>query len=558
MVGEQHQEAGGETAPGPFRTAVDFPASTQPLVPSGGKARARANIAAIELLDHLREAGRPATADEQAVLAAWSGWGAVPDVFDPRNDAFGAERQQLRDLLTSEQYRQAEASVLNAHYTDPAIAAVIWQALQQAGFSGGRVLEPGCGSGTFIGHAPDEAVMVGVENDAVTAAIAAHLYPSAQIRNEGFEATRVAENSFAATVGNVPFGRYVIADPSHNPQRFSVHNHCICKSLALTAPGGYVAVLTSRYTLDSAKPAARHVMAGYADLIGALRLPSKAFSRVAGTYVVTDLLILRRREPDHRAPEQVPDWVTTTTALVTADGEHEDVHVNSYYAEHPENVLGTATLGRGLHGSPTLEVDGETGPALADQLRQRLTDIIDHAVRRGYGLTATPESLTVVSPDTFDPGLITAADRGADTPLYTLCYNPATKGIEYWSGHAWEPNRTPKTRLAETRELIALRDVATSLITSQRDGRPQAERDQLRGHLNTLYDNYVRRHGPINRFTWIYPKDITQAAPRRESRRRRGALARQGRPPRRTVPRSRARRARRTMGHRRVGNTGSL
>ena len=343
-----------------------------------------------------------------------------------------------------------------------------------------------------------------------TAAIAAHLYPSAQIRNEGFEATRVPENSFAATVGNVPFGRYVIADPSHNPRRFSVHNHCICKSLALTAPGGYVAVLTSRYTLDSAKPAARHVMAGYADLIGALRLPSKAFSRVAGTYVVTDLLILRRREPDHRAPEQVPDWVTTTTALVTPDGEHEDVHVNSYYAEHPENVLGTATLGRGLHGSPTLEVDGETGPALADQLRQRLTDIIDDAVRRGYGLTATPESLTVVSPDTFDPGLITAADRGADTPLYTLRYNPETKGIEYWSGHAWEPNRTPKTRLAETRELIALRDVATSLITSQRDGRPQAERDQLRGHLNTLYDNYVRRHGPINRFTWIHPQDTTQ------------------------------------------------
>lgn len=186
-------------------------------MPSGTKARAQANIAAIELLTRLREAARPANPAEQRVLAAWSGWGAVPDVFDPRNDTFAGERERLRELLTREQYRQAEASILNAHYTDPAIVAVIWQALARAGFSGGRVLEPGCGSGTFIGHAPDSAVMAGVENDALTAAIAAALYPSAQIRNEGFETTRVPENSFTATVGNVPFGRYVIADPSHNP-----------------------------------------------------------------------------------------------------------------------------------------------------------------------------------------------------------------------------------------------------------------------------------------------------------------------------------------------------
>ena len=357
------------------------------------------------------------------MLAAWSGWGAVPEVFDPRNDTFTGERQQLRDLLSVEQYRQAEASVLNAHYTDPAVVAVIWQAMRHAGFTGGRVLEPGCGSGTFIGHAPDDAVMIGVENDAITAAVAAHLYPSAQIRNQGFEATRVPENSFALTVGNVPFGRYVIADPSHNPQRFSVHNHFICKSLALTAPGGYVAVLTSRYTLDSAKPAARRAMAEHADLVGAIRLPSKAFARVAGTDVVTDLLILRRREPDQRAPEHTPEWVNTTSAFLDEDGEPTEVLVNSYYAAHPHHVLGTMTLGHGLNGSPTLAVDGDTGDELAEQLSRRLTDIIDLAVARGHGLSATTESLTVVSPDTFDPGLITAAHRGADTPLYTLRYN---------------------------------------------------------------------------------------------------------------------------------------
>ncbi|GJJ23763.1 lactate dehydrogenase [Mycolicibacterium mageritense] len=391
------------------------------------------------------------------------------------------------------------------------MAATIWQALVRAGFSGGRVLEPGCGSGTFINQAPENAVMVGVENDAITAEIAAHLYPSAQIRHQGFEATRVPENAFALTVGNVPFGKYAIADPSHNPQRLTVHNHFIVKSLALTAPGGYVAVLTSRYTLDATKDTARRAIANLGDLIGAVRLPSKAFSRVAGTDVVTDLLILRRRDPKNAAPQQLPEWVTTTSPMLDDDGEPTAVFVNSYFATHPDRVLGTMRLGRGLNGSPSLAVDGDTGTALAERLGHQLTDIVDHAVQRGYGLTATANDLTVVSPETFDPGLITAAHRGDDTPLYTLRYNADTKTIEYKARHGWEPHNTPKSRMAETRELIELRDVATSLTIAQRDGRPHTERDQLRAHLNTLYDNYVRRHGPINRFTWVYPKEITQA-----------------------------------------------
>ncbi|SKQ84874.1 helicase-related protein [Mycobacteroides abscessus] len=496
--------------PDSYRTATDFPPSTDTRVPSGTKARAHANIAAIELLEVLRTAQRPATAEEQAVLASWSGWGAVPAIFDPRNDTFADERQRLRELLTDTQYRQAEASILNAHYTDPAVAAAIWQAMTRAGFSGGRVLEPGCGSGTFINHAPENAVMVGVENDAITAAIASHLYPSAQIRHQGFEATRVPENSFALTIGNVPFGKYAITDPSHNPLRLTIHNHFIVKSLALTAPGGYVAVLTSRYTLDATKDTARRAIANLGDLIGAVRLPSKAFSRVAGTDVVTDLLILRRRDPAQPAPEQLPEWVTTTAAMLDDDDQPTDTFVNSYFATHPDRVLGTMGLGRGLNGSPTLAVDGSTGAALAEQLAATLTDIVDRAVDRGYGLTARADDLTVVSPDTFDPGLITAADRGDDTPPYTLRYNPETKGIEYRTRHGWAPNNTPKSRMAETRELITLRDVATSLMLAQSQGRPHTERDQLRAHLNTLYDRYVSKHGPINRFTWVYPKEITQ------------------------------------------------
>ena len=212
-----------------FATPTDFPASRDTLVPSGAKARVRANIAALQMLDTLRDARRPATLAEQRVLAAWSGWGAVPQVFDTRNTDFAEDRATLHAMLGRDEYRQAEASILNAHYTDPAIAAAVWDALGRAGFTGGRVLEPGCGSGTFISHAPDEAVMVGVEADATTAAIAALLYPSAQIRHEGFETTRVPENSFTAAIGNVPFGRYAVTDPPHNPARHSIHNHFIIK-----------------------------------------------------------------------------------------------------------------------------------------------------------------------------------------------------------------------------------------------------------------------------------------------------------------------------------------
>jgi hypothetical protein len=356
--------------------------------------------------------------------------------------------------------------------------------------------------------------MVGVENDALTAGIAAALYPSAQIRNEGFETTRVPENSFAATVGNVPFGRYSVYDPVYNGGglRLSIHNYCIVKSLALTAPGGYVAVLSSRYTLDSASDKARREMAARADLIGAIRLPSQAFSRVAGTAVVTDLLVFRVRDPQQDALEEHPTWLDTTTVDLgdPATGATEQLTVSTYYHEHPENVLGTPRLGRGLHGSPALVVDGAAGHGLADHLAARLSAIIDAALARGQGLTATPGSLTVVSEQSFDPGLIVAADRGETTALYTLRYNDKTNGIEYWAGHDWQPQKTPKTLVAETRKLIELRDVASSLIASQRDGRPQSERDQLRGHLNYLYDSYVARHGPINRFSWVQRKEPTQ------------------------------------------------
>jgi N12 class adenine-specific DNA methylase len=488
-----------------FRSTADFPASTDVLVPSGAKARARANLAAIELVHTLRDAGRPATLPEQRILAAWSGWGAIPQVFDPRAEDFAAERAQLAGLLTPEQYRRAQASILNAHYTDPAVVSAVWDALGAAGFSGGPVLEPGCGSGTFIGHAPEDATVVGVEADDITAAIASLLYPSAQVRHEGFETTRLSDGSFTAAIGNVPFGRYALTDPLHNPRRHSIHNHFIVKSLSLVAPGGYVAVLTSRYTMDSVKTTARQDIAQRADLIGALRLPSQAFSRVAGTEVVTDLLIFRRREDGAQVDLDTLDWITTEDADLVdpRTGGEEQVPVNAYFLNNPHRVLGATELGHGLHGSPQLAVAGATGHDLADQIRDQLQPMMAAAVARGLGLTARSEDLSGGIAEDFAPGLRTHAAEVDDPPLYTLRYNASSQSIDFWAGHGWQPNKTPKTLIEETKELIALREVATALVAAQRDGEPEHNRDQLRAHLNTLYDNYVAKRGPVNRFEWM-------------------------------------------------------
>lgn len=502
-----------------------FALTTDIRVPSGTKARIHANLAAIDILERLnREGGRTATTAEKEVLSTWSGWGACAELFDRRNDTYATEREQLRQTVGPDAYRAAEASILNAHYTDPLIAAAMWDALRQAGLHNGRVLEPGCGAGTFIGLAPEDAVMVGVDNDTVTAAIAAALYPHAQIRAEGFETTRVPADSFVATIGNVPFGNFTLIDPAHNPGRFSIHNHFINKAISLTAPGGYVTVLTSRYTLDSLDSRARRAMAAKADLLGAVRLPSNAFKRVAGTEVVTDILVLRRKDPDQAADEDLTRWIDTED-IPFEDIEHlvdrdvfdpeksgEAFHVNEYFLNHPDHVLGAYALGQGIHGSATLKVVGEqsTRETLAEQIRRRLSDTVDNALSLDKGLTATADSLIEVDDSVFDAGLFTAAERAEQPPMDTLRYHAPTDSIQRWSGHSWEEQRTPKSRLRETRALIELRDAATAVIASQRDDQPREVREQLRAHLNKLYDGYVAKHGPINRFKWIYPTPPTQ------------------------------------------------
>ncbi|MFV3116660.1 helicase-related protein [Gordonia amicalis] len=478
------------------------------LVPSGAKARARANIAALEVLSETARAGRPATAAEHEVLAQWSGWGAAADIFDESKSEWAPEREQLRALLDSEQWRQAKASTLNAHYTDPAIAQAMWSAMARAGFNEGLVLEPGCGSGTFIGLAPPGAQMVGVELDPTTAQIAHLLYPDAQVRLEGFETTRVPDGSFTAVIGNVPFGGFTVHDPIHNPARHRIHNHFLLKSLNLTAPGGYVMAITTAGTLDAASDKARRDMHAVADLVGAVRLPSTAFERVAGTQVVTDVLVFRRREPDAAAPADA-DWLhSDLVALADRTGETTEIGVNRYFTTHPEHVLGTMRVDRGLYRDGMLVVAAEPGGDVAADLDDRLTGIVDAALQRGDGLFLADD--TAPAGMEFTAGALdTDALYGEDTPIGHVSYDETTGVFSRRGIGGDEPIRVPATRATETRHLLRLRDLFAATIAAQRTQSSRAERDALRANLNEVYDAYLNTYGPVNRAKLVGGKERT-------------------------------------------------
>lgn len=427
----------------------------------------------------------PPTAQQQAALGRWSGWGAVPEVFNPQREDLAWARNQLAELLDDTELARARESTLNAHYTDPDLAELIWSAVGDLGFEGGRVLEPGCGSGTFLGLAPQGCEMVGVEVEPTTAAIARALQPQAQILTESFADTRAADGAFDLVIGNVPFAKTVLSDRLHNSGRHSIHNHFILKGLRLTAPGGHLAVITSRYTLDSRNPAARREMSELADLVGAVRLPKAAHQRTAGTQVITDLLVFRRREPD-RAPEPF-DWELTDT--VEVDGQQ--VRLNSRFLAHPEMMCGQLHVGHGQYGAAEPQVVSER--RAAELLAERLDVVVAEAEQRGLRHAPTapqaprPAALVGAS-DALEDGHIVVADDGA---------------IWQVVGGSPEPMDVPKSRQAEVRALVGLRDTATALLEAE--ARTYDHRDdieQMRAELGRRYDAYAARYGPINRVTW--------------------------------------------------------
>jgi N12 class adenine-specific DNA methylase len=445
-----------------------------------------ANLAALRVLRTLHDRPRPATLDEQRVLARWAGWGATPNVFDPRRSEFAAERAELQELLTPTQYQAAARTTLNAHYTDAALAATIWGALVAHGFGehGDRVLEPGCGSGTFLGLAPAAAKsLVGVELDPTTAAIAAALYPHAQIRAESFADTRLAANSFDLTIGNVPFGKTALHDKVHNAAGYAMHNHFILKSLALTRPGGAVAVLTSHWTMDATNPAARREMATLADLVTAIRLPGSAHEQAAGTRVITDLLVLRRRHPNE-PPLPAEEWELTVRV---GDDEDRAVNVNTYFQQHPERVIGTIGTRSGQFG-PELDVThaGDTAAELACRLGVELGRFSS----QDGGLFTAP----VEAPETR----VTIADAPVDAVEEHIGIDDDRFTVVRGGQILEHP--VPATQARELRALLELRDVEIALLAAEAATTDDTDHiATLRAQLNTRYDAYAAAFGPINR-----------------------------------------------------------
>lgn len=446
------------------------------------------------MLRELQAQDRAATADERAVLARWGSWGAsgVAEVFDETRAEFAADRAELRELLNDDEYRAANRTVLNAHYTDPALATEIWQTLNILGFKGGRVLEPGSGAGAFIGLAPESAEMTGVELDPITAGISQALYPDAEIRAESFADTRMPTGYFDAAVGNVPFARTKLHDPRHNAGNHSMHNHFIIKSLALTRPGGVVAVISSAFTLDAQNPAARREIFEAGDLLGAVRLPTGAHRRAAGTEALTDVLIFRRRSSGEEPLSQ--QWLESR-ALADGSGEQNTAaRMNAYFLANPGRVLGTPVVGHGMYGSDTLTVRNDDLRTVPQQLRTQLQDIAQYALTAGKGMTERQEgqvieSAAIVPAHTgLQVGHITAESDGTFTQV----------GLD----GALAPLSVPRTQERELRSLLRLRDLARSVLSLEAanvEDTPElaAERETLRG----TYRNYVDTYGPINRFT---------------------------------------------------------
>ncbi|MFF5304813.1 UvrD-helicase domain-containing protein [Streptomyces sp. NPDC013161] len=476
--------------------AIRFrPRGQEDLAPSGRVARIRANIAALRVLHTLRDEQRPATATEQAVLARWSSWGAVPEIFDPRKREFAGLRGELRSLLSEQEWYAAEATTRNAHFTDAALVEPIWQALKDLGFQEGRLLEPGCGSGNFLAFAPEAAQMTGVELDPVTAEIAAALYPNAEVRAESFVDTRYPEGYFDGAIGNVPFDEVALTDPIHNPLRLPTHNHFIVKALEMVRPGGLVAVLTSRFTLDSMGKTSRLEIADRADLVGAVRLPAGAHRKAAGTNAVSDLLILRRR--DGQVPDSLPEWLGL--AAVQVDSQTK-ISVNGYFAKHPERVLGTLSVTNTQYGRKDITVRPDPDTPLAEALTGVLATITRQARESGLTMSASPDALQRAEVEHRAERMRRAQEMfGEELSRFegTLLDQKDGTFLQLVGGELSE-RPVFKNSVEELRSLLSLRDTYVELLSAESSGDDE-HATALRQQLNARYDTHVRQYDFLNR-----------------------------------------------------------
>ena len=464
-----------EPAPEP---AGNFHITDDHLGEGGAKQKYARNIAAIRTLFQLEQEHRGATAEEQEVLSQYVGWGGLPDAFDPDKSNWSKEYTELKGLLSEDEYAAARSSVLNAHYTSPTVIRSIYVTVERMGFRSGNILEPSTSVGNFFGMLPEsmaDSRLYGVELDSITGRIAQKLYPEANIKVAGFETTD-RRDFYDLAVGNVPFGNYKVNDKAYNKLNFSIHNYFFAKAIDQVRPGGIVAFVTSRYTLDSKDSAARKHIAERADLLGAIRLPNNAFRANAGTDVVSDIIFLQKRD---RPMDHEPAWVQLGK---TADG----IAINSYFADHPEMILGKLTTENTQYGKEEATVVPIEGANLADQLREAVQQL------EGQYLEAAAEV-----PDIAE----TEAERRtlpADPDVKNFSYTVVEGEVYYRENSVMtqvELSGNAKDRVVG---MVELRQIVNELIDRQLNDYPEEDIKEVQEQLNAAYDAFTAQYGLLN------------------------------------------------------------
>ena len=457
--------------------AENFRITDDHLGEGGAKTKFRNNMASIRTMKALEAEGRPATHEEQEIMSKYVGWGGLANAFDDTKQDWSKEYAELKEALTEQEYTAARASTLNAHYTSPTVIRAIYEALGNMGFMQGNILEPAMGVGNFFGMLPEEmrgSKLYGVELDSVTGRIARQLYPQADITVAGFETTD-RRDFYDVAVGNVPFGNYKANDHDYNKLGFNIHNYFFAKALDQVRSGGIVAFVTSRYTMDAKSPEVRKYLAQRAELLGAIRLPTNAFTANAGTEVTTDIIFLQKRD---RPIEIEPDWVHLGE---TADG----VPINSYYVDHPEMVLGTMVWENKMYG---YEKDTACLPIPGADLGQQLSEAVKH-ITGSYQEAELPE---------LAEGEEIVDYIKADPSVANFSYTVVDGKVYYREDSIMVRPKLNQTSQERTAGMVELRNCVHELMNAQLNDEEAEEIRKLQFRLNTLYDAFTAKYGLIN------------------------------------------------------------
>ena len=458
--------------------AGNFHITDDDLGVGGPKQKFARNIEAIRTLFKLEQEHRGATAEEQQVLSQYVGWGGLADAFDPGKDSWAKEYAALKGLLSEDEYAAARSSTLNAHYTSPTVIRSIYDAVERMGFHSGNILEPSMGVGNFFGMLPDsmaDSRLYGVELDSITGRIAKKLYPQADITVAGFETTD-RRDFYDLAVGNVPFGQYKVNDKAYNKLGFSIHNYFFAKAIDQVRPGGIIAFVTSRYTMDSKDSTARKHMAERADLLGAIRLPNNAFRANAGTDVVSDIIFLQKRD---RPIDHEPDWVQL--------GKTEDgFAINQYFADHPEMVLGVLSTESTQYGREELTVAPLEGTSLADQLAEAVQHIEGQYVE-----------VEVETPDVADAE-VERKTLPADPDVKNFSYAVVDGEVFYRENSVMTQVELSDTAKGRVTGMVELRQIVNELIQQQLEDYPDADIKAAQERLNAAYDAFTAKYGLLN------------------------------------------------------------